>query len=235
MFYVRLNVSWLWKQCIAGVVVDMDRRRSNDTSWRDMAVQSAASCPSQDPLTRLISLADTMQLHLKYEQVPEKRACSRPPYDNQTARRFSSDIVCLETLRFALGQAVRKEEPASFLDSLAASPQGTQKCLLELKALDRSLVFTDPSPEMLKRLHTTIQSLIANNQVSRYLERIEYCEVSCGTKGQYGCGSFPGHRTRIMQDGSTTTPYHAEFQGGEPEISDLCYLHSCLGYHPPSR
>ena len=47
----------------------------------------------------------------------------------------------------------------------------THKCLLELQALDTSLVFTDPTPDMCKRLHTSIQSLIANKQVSRNLER----------------------------------------------------------------
>ena len=156
---------------ISGAVVDMDCLRCNVTSWRDMVVQSAALCTSHDPLTRLISLADNMKLHLRYEQVPEKRLCSCPPYENQTVRQLSSEIVCLQSLRFAIGRAARNEKPTCFLHSLAASPKGTQKCLLELKALEPSLAFTDPSREMLKHLHTTIQSLIANKQVSRNLER----------------------------------------------------------------
>ena len=45
------------------------------------------------------------------------------------------------------------------------------KCISELQALDSSLVFTDSSSEMMKKLRLAIQNLIAQKQVSKTLER----------------------------------------------------------------
>ena len=101
----------------------------------------------------------------------ERRSCSRPPYENKRIRCLSSKILCLQSLRFELGQAVRNGEPISALQSAKTLTPETSRCLSELQILDPSLVLTDSSLEMLKQLHSAIQNLImATKQVSRSLE-----------------------------------------------------------------
>ena len=79
-----------------------------------------------------------------------------PPYENKTIRRLSSEIICLQSLRFVLGQAVRDGQPISVLQSGGEQSPETSRCLSELQILDPSLVLTDSSLEMMKQLRLAI-------------------------------------------------------------------------------
>ena len=157
--------------CVAGLTVDVNHWSSNISPWRDEVIRSFMSCTCTDPLARLLSLFETMQKHLQYKPVRERRSCSRPPYENKTIRRLSSEMICLQSLRFALGQAVRDGQPISALQSGDALTPETSRCLSELQILDPSLVLTDSSVEMMKQLRLAIQNLIAQKQASKTLEK----------------------------------------------------------------
>ena len=103
--------------------------------------------------------------------VRERRSCSCPPYETKTIRGLSSEIICLQSLRFALGQAVRDGQPISVLQSGGAPTPESSKCISELQLLDPSLVLTDSSQEMMKQLCLAIQNLIAQKQVSKTFEK----------------------------------------------------------------
>ena len=126
------------------------------------------SCSCTDPLARLLSLSETMQKHLQHRPVRERRSCSRPPYENKTIRRLSSEIICLQS---PLGQAVRDGQPISVLQSGGALTPESSRCISELQILDPSLVLTDSSPEMMKQLRLAIQTLIAQKQACKTLEK----------------------------------------------------------------
>ena len=74
---------------VAGLTVDLDHWRSNISPWREEVIRSFKSCPSTDPLARLLSLSETLQKHLQHRTLHERRSYSRPPYEKKTIRRLS--------------------------------------------------------------------------------------------------------------------------------------------------
>ena len=86
-------------------------------------------------------------------------------------RTLAAEILCLQSMRFKIGQAQRDGDDIPFLPPSTATPPDVVASLKELQELNCALIFPDNSRMMIGKLFDTIQELIARKQFSRNFEK----------------------------------------------------------------